>query len=72
KGLKPMNKMAAAFESYGWGGGASKDVLEMLYKMRLEVIEPALRVKFRPKEDAIKQCKDFGRGVAKKVKEGKV
>ncbi|MFQ5974821.1 MAG: FprA family A-type flavoprotein [Candidatus Hydrothermarchaeales archaeon] len=72
KGLRPRNKMAAAFESYGWGGGASKDVNEMLHQMRLEVIEPALRVKFRPKEGAIEQCKDFGRDIAKRLKEGKV
>lgn len=72
KGLRPLNKIAGAFESYGWGGGAARDVMEMLHKMRLDVMEPALRVKYRPKEDAITQCKDFGRDIARKVKEGKV
>ena len=72
KGLRPLNKMAGAFESFGWGGGASREIVEMLDKMRLDIIGPALRVKFRPKEDAIKKCMDYGRDVARKVKEGKV
>jgi len=35
-------------------------------------MNPALRVKYRPKEDAIPQCTDFGMDIARKVKEGKV
>ena len=46
KGLKPKNKMATAFGSYGWTGGAVKEIMARLKDMELELVEPALDFKY--------------------------
>lgn len=40
KGLRPAGKLAAAFGSFGWSGGAQKDIEEMLTKAGV-TLEPA-------------------------------
>jgi flavorubredoxin len=60
KGLRPKDKSAVAFGSYGWGGGAVKGVEDILEKSRFEVIEPGLQVKYRPYEDDLKACRELG------------
>ena len=64
KGLKPLNKIGAAFGSYGWSGEALKDVTEFLSKMNIEVIE-GVRAKNRPTHEQLKACTELGRTVAK-------
>ncbi|NIR87977.1 MBL fold metallo-hydrolase [Candidatus Bathyarchaeota archaeon] len=67
QGLRPRNKMAAAFGSYGWGGGAVKTIEESLEKASIEIVAPALTVKWVPDKNEIKKCFEFGRKFAKKV-----
>jgi flavorubredoxin len=69
KGLRPQNRVVGAFGSYGWGGGAVKEIYEAFGKMRLEVVEPGVQVIYRPSAEDKKQCYEFGREFAKKVKE---
>ncbi|MFZ5428241.1 MAG: FprA family A-type flavoprotein [Thermodesulfobacteriota bacterium] len=64
KGLKPQNKVAAAFGSYGWSGEALKHVSESLAAMHFEVIE-GVRAKNRPSHEQLKACVELGRTVAK-------
>lgn len=64
KGLRPKDKSAVAFGSYGWGGGAVKGVEEMLQKSGFELIEPGLQVKYRPYEDDLKACRELGMRLA--------
>ncbi|TAL25384.1 MAG: FprA family A-type flavoprotein, partial [Nitrospirae bacterium] len=40
RGLRPKNRIAAAFGSYGWGGGAVKEIYEEFKRMGLEIVEP--------------------------------
>lgn len=68
KGLRPKNRMAAAFGSYGWGGGAVKDIYEAIKKMGLEPVEPGVQVVYKPSADDHKKCYEFGREFAQKVK----
>jgi len=67
EGLRPRNKIAAAFGSYGWGGGAVKTIEESLEKAGMELVAPALTVKWVPDNDEIQKCFEFGKEFAKKV-----
>ena len=64
KGLKPHNKIGAAFGSYGWSGEAVKQITQELQGMKFEMVEPGLRVQYVPDKDAISACEDFGRKIA--------
>ncbi|MEK7741926.1 MAG: FprA family A-type flavoprotein, partial [Nitrospirota bacterium] len=68
RGLRPKNRIAGAFGSYGWGGGAVKEVYEEFKKMGLETVEPGMQVVYKPSSEDEKLCYEFGRDFAKKVK----
>jgi len=68
RGLRPKNRMAGAFGSYGWGGGAVKEAYEELNKMGLELYEPGLQILYKPSLEDEAKCYDFGREFARKVK----
>lgn len=63
KGLKPKNKVAAAFGSYGWSGESVKVITEWLESMNLEVVG-GVRANYGPGEE-LEACVDLGRKVAK-------
>jgi anaerobic nitric oxide reductase flavorubredoxin len=71
KGLKPKNKLASAFGSYGWAGGAVKEIMARLKEIDLEMVEPALDFKYPTTEQQEKECVEFGRRIAKLVKGGR-
>jgi len=64
KGLKPKNKVGAAFGSYGWSGEAVKLVTRELQDMGFDMIEPGVRVQYVPNEEALKGCRDLGKRIA--------
>ena len=68
KGLKPRNKIGAAFGSHGWGGGAVKAVQQEMEQTGIELIDSKLAFKFVPDEAEIQKCIDFGREIAAKIK----
>ena len=49
KGLRPMNKVGLAFGSYGWGGGAVKEIVELMKAAKIDVMEETIEIKFVPK-----------------------
>ena len=67
RGLRPKNRMAGAFGSYGWGGGAVKEAYEHFKKMGLEAVEPGMEVIYRPSFDDDKKCFEFGKQFAEKT-----
>jgi flavorubredoxin len=67
QGLRPRNKLAAAFGSYGWGGGAVQTIEESLKKAGMEIAAPALTVKWIPNELELQKCFDFGKEFARNV-----
>ena len=69
RGLRPKNRIMGAFGSYGWGGGAVKEVYEEFKKMGLETVEPGMQVVYKPSSEDEKLCYEFGRDFARKVKE---
>lgn len=69
KGLRPANRIATAFGSYGWGGGGVKEALDVLKQMKLEVFEPGYEVNYVPKDADYHKGYEFGRLFASKVRE---
>lgn len=66
KGLKPANKIGAAFGSFGWGGGAVK-AIEAEMKEAGIALEPSISCRYVPNEDEIKKCMEFGASFASKI-----
>jgi flavorubredoxin len=69
KGLRPVNRIGAAFGSYGWSGEAVKLMTEALEEMKVKVVSPGMRVKFAPSEEDLSKCSELGRQIGKAVKE---
>ncbi|MBW2409594.1 MAG: FprA family A-type flavoprotein, partial [Deltaproteobacteria bacterium] len=67
KGLKPLNKIGAAFGSYGWSGEAVKMLNKELEAMKFELIDPGLRVQYVPDEDSLEACYELGRKVGRAI-----
>ena len=70
KGLKPRFKIGAFFGSYGWGGGARKEVEAGLEAAGIELIEGDLEYKFRPGAEGRLKSREFGRTLAGKILRG--
>ncbi len=68
KALKPPAKFGAVLSSYGWGGGAIKNIQEVLGPSKLEIVG-ALEINGPPSEENLKQVVDLGRTLAEKIKE---
>jgi len=69
KGLKPANKTALAFGSYGWSKGGAETVDEDMKGMKWEVLREPIRAQFRPTAAVLDECRAAGRLLAEKAKE---
>ncbi len=68
KGLKPKNRIAAAFGSYGWAGGAVDSIEAILKETGIEIAQPSLSAKYVPDENEIRRCYEYGKEFAAKIK----
>jgi flavorubredoxin len=64
KGLKPKNKIAAAFGSYGWSGEAVNLINKELEEMKFQVPDPGIKVQYVPAEAGIEACRELARKIA--------
>lgn len=64
KGLKPLNRVGAAFGSYGWSGESAKMLQTMLAEMNVELPAEPLKCNWAPTKDTFKACYQLGRTVA--------
>jgi flavorubredoxin len=64
KGLKPKNRIGAAFGSYGWSGEAVRQITGELEAMKFDLVEPGLRIQYVPDKEGLAACEEFGRTVA--------
>jgi flavorubredoxin len=69
KGLKPVNKIGAAFGSYGWSGEAVKLINEELEAMKFDVIDPGIRIQYVPEKKGLAACFELGKKVGQAVNE---
>jgi flavorubredoxin len=65
KGLRPQNKIAAAFGSYGWSGEAVKILNKEFDEMKMDVIDPGVKVQYVPDGADLQKCFDLGVKLAK-------
>lgn len=64
KSLKFRDKLAAGFGSYGWSGEAPRIISQKLQDAGLKVPLQPLGVKYRPTEQEISRCKEYGNSLA--------
>jgi len=67
RGLRPTNKIGAAFGSFGWSGEAVKLMNEAMNEMKFDIIEDGLRAKYVPDHDVLKECLAMGHRIGKAV-----
>ncbi|MEM2094392.1 MAG: FprA family A-type flavoprotein [Candidatus Bathyarchaeia archaeon] len=67
-GLRPKGKLWAFFSSYGWGGGAVRQMMDMAKKANFEIYEPPLEIQYAPTSNEIQMCFEFGQKIAQKIK----
>jgi len=67
KGLKPKNRIGAAFGSHGWAGGAVAELEEAMKETGIEQAAASLDVKYAPDENELKKCYEMGAELAKKI-----
>lgn len=51
RGLKPMKKIGLAFGSYGWGGGAVKEIIKELEATQINVLDEKIEIQFVPRPE---------------------
>ncbi|MFA5085631.1 MAG: FprA family A-type flavoprotein, partial [Candidatus Omnitrophota bacterium] len=66
KGLKPKNRIAAAFGSYGWSGGAVAGIENIIKEAGISLAMPSISFKYVPDQNEMKSCYDFGKEFALK------
>jgi flavorubredoxin len=70
KGLKPKNRIACAFGSFGWAGGAVKNIETILKDTGIEIAQAGLGIQYVPDENELKHCYGFGKSFAEQIKQG--
>lgn len=64
-GLKFINKIGAAFGSYGWSGESPKLLSDYLAKAKIDVVKEGLKIKYMPDEHQLQECFEFGKDFGK-------
>ncbi|MHB8068482.1 MAG: FprA family A-type flavoprotein [Desulfobaccales bacterium] len=65
KGLRPKNKAAAAFGSFGWSGEAVKLINQELEAMKLKLVHEGFKVKYIPDPEELAAARKLGKQLAK-------
>lgn len=74
RGLRPTNKVGAAFGSYGWSGEAVKLMNKSMLEMKFNMVHEGLKVQYVPEHTNLKECVELGKTVGQAlndIKEGK-
>ncbi|MCF8130468.1 MAG: flavodoxin domain-containing protein [Deltaproteobacteria bacterium] len=69
KGLKPQNKISAPFGSYGWSGESVKLITKELEEMKFNIVDPGVRLQYRPDTDGLAACVALGKKIAQALPE---
>lgn len=68
KGLKPKNKISAAFGSYGWSGESVRQINREFEAMKFDIIDQGLKIQYVPDKCGKDQCFELGRKIGEKLK----
>ena len=69
RGLKPTNKIGAAFGSYGWSGEAVKLMNQAMTEMKFTICHEGVRVQYVPGHEQLKECVELGKTVGRTLKD---
>ncbi len=67
KGLKPLNKIGAAFGSYGWSGESVRLIGNELEAMKFEMADSALKIQYVPDKAGVEKCTELGKTIGKMI-----
>lgn len=70
KGLKPRNKAAMAFGSFGWSGQAVSLINKELEEMKFKVVHDGFQVKYVPDPEELAQARALGARLAQEHLKG--
>lgn len=65
--LNIKGKKCATFGTYGWSGEAAKLMEDRLRGLKLNVVQPPLKIIFTPTEEILKKCSIYGYDFAKSL-----
>lgn len=65
RGLRPTNKIGAAFGSYGWSGEAVKMMNDILKDINITICHEGVKVQYVPEHTHLSSCVELGRTVGK-------
>jgi flavorubredoxin len=68
RGLRPQNKLGAAFGSFGWSGESVKRINTELEAMGFELVDPGLKIQYVPDNKGLERCVQFGRAIGRAVR----
>lgn len=68
-GILHGGKVAGSFGSFGWSGEAADMLMARLKLLRMETVEPPLRITFKPDSPKIALARKYGQKFAKKLNE---
>jgi flavorubredoxin len=68
EGLRPLNKAAVAFGSYGWGIGGPEAIDQALRRLEWEILREPLRAHYRPTPQVLGECRQVGQLLAERAK----
>lgn len=68
-GIKPKDKLGGAFGSFGWSGGATKQITGRLQEIGFEMPKSELTCKYKPSAEEIAAAREWGKEFAALVKE---
>jgi len=74
RGLRPTNKLGAAFGSYGWSGESVKLMNKSMDEMKFTMVHEGLRVQYVPEHTHLRECVELGHTVGQALndlKDGK-
>jgi flavorubredoxin len=67
EGLRPRDKSAFAFGSYGWGRGGAEGVDKQLQAIGWEILRAPILSKYRPTPEILEECRAAGHMLAEKA-----
>ncbi|MDD5204839.1 MAG: FprA family A-type flavoprotein [Desulfobacterales bacterium] len=63
KGLKPINKLGAAFGSYGWSGEGTRLVAKELEEAKFKLVDQ-VKLQYVPDRSGLEACRELGKKIA--------
>jgi flavorubredoxin len=69
RGLRPQNKIGAAFGSYGWSGEAVPLINQAMEEMKIKIVDPGIKIKHFPTQKDLETCEELGRKIGEALNE---